>query len=46
MLAVTSSYMIGVVVKVTEVRRLQEINDAIASAVIAHNDNTERQLAA
>ena len=31
--------------KAAEVRRLQEINDAIADAIIAHNDDIERQLA-
>ena len=34
------------VAKAAEVRRLQEINDAIADSIIAHNDDIERQLAA
>ena len=36
----------SVVAKAAEVRRLQEINDAIADAIIAHNDDIERQLVA
>ena len=35
----------SVVAKAEEIRRLQEINAAIAGAIIAHNDEVERQLA-
>ncbi len=41
-----AEFKASVVSKVAEVRRLQEINDAIADAIIAHNDDIERQLAA
>ena len=41
-----SEFKTSVVAKAAEVRRLQEINDAIADAIIAHNDEIERQLAA
>ena len=33
------------VAKAAEVRRLQDLNDAIAAAIIAHNDEIESQLA-
>lgn len=36
----------SVMAKAAEVRRLQEINDAIVDAIIAHNDDIERQLTA
>ena len=38
--------MSSLVAKAAQVRRLQEINDAIADAIIAHNDEIELQLAA
>ncbi len=41
-----AEFKASVVAKAAEVRRLQEINDAIADAIIAHNDDIERQLAA
>ncbi len=41
-----AEFKASVVAKASEVRRLQEINDAIADAIIAHNDDIERQLAA
>ena len=41
-----AEFKTSVVAKAAEVRRLQEINDAIADAIIAHNDDIERQLAA
>ena len=41
-----AAFKASVVVKAAEVRRLQEINDAIADAIIAHNDEIEAQLAA
>ena len=40
-----AEFKASVVAKAAEVRRLQEINDAIADAIIAHNDDIERQLA-
>ena len=40
-----AEFKASVVAKATEVRRLQEINDAIADAIVAHNDEIERQLA-
>ena len=44
--AKAAEFKASVVDKAAEVRRLQEINDAIADAIIAHNDDIERQLAA
>ena len=41
-----AEFKASVVAKAAEVRRLQEINDAIADAIIAHNDDIERQLVA
>ena len=41
-----AEFKASVVAKASEVRRLQEINDAIADAIIAHNDDIERQLVA
>ena len=41
-----AEFKASVVAKATEVRRLQDINDAIAAAIIAHNDEIEAQLAA
>ena len=41
-----AEFKASVVAKAAEVRRLQEINDAIADAIIAHNDDIELQLAA
>ena len=41
-----AEFKASVVAKAEEVRRLQEINDAIADAIIAHNDEIELQLAA
>ena len=41
-----AEFKTSVVAKAAEVRRLQEINDAITDAIIAHNDDIERQLAA
>ena len=40
-----AEFKASVVAKAAEVRRLQEINDAIADAIIAHNDDIERLLA-
>ncbi len=40
-----AEFKASVVAKAAEVRRLQEINDSIADAIIAHNDELERQLA-
>ena len=40
-----AEFKASVVAKAAEVRRLQEINDAIAIAIIAHNDEIELQLA-
>lgn len=39
-----AEFKASVVAKAADVRRLQEINDAIADAIIAHNDDIERQL--
>ena len=41
-----AEFKASVVAKAEEIRRLQEINAAIAGAIIAHNDEVERQLAA
>ena len=41
-----AEFKASVVAKAAEVRRLQEINDAIADTIIAHNDDIERQIAA
>ena len=41
-----AEFKASVVAKAAEVRRLQEVNDAIADAIIAHNDDIERQLVA
>ena len=41
-----AEFKTSVVAKAAEVRRLQEINDAIADSIIAHNNDIERQLAA
>ncbi len=42
----SAEFKASVVAKAAEVRRLQEINDAIADAIIAHNDDIELQIAA
>ena len=39
-----AEFKASVVAKAGEIRRLQEINAAIADAIIAHNDEVERQL--
>ena len=41
-----AEFKASVVAKAAQVRRLQEINDAIADAIIAHNDEIELQLSA
>ena len=41
-----AAFRASVVAKAAEVRRLQDLNDAIAAAIIAHNDEIESQLAA
>ena len=40
-----AEFKASVVAKAEEIRRLQEINTAITEAIIAHNDEVERQLA-
>ena len=40
-----AEFKASVVAKAEEIRRLQEINAAITDAIIAHNDEVERQLA-
>ena len=40
-----ADFKASVVAKAEEIRRLQEINAAITEAIIAHNDEVERQLA-
>ena len=40
-----AAFRASVVAKAAEVRRLQDLNDAIAAAIIAHNDEIESQLA-
>ncbi len=42
--ASSAEFKASVVAKAEEVRRLQEINAAITEAIIAHNDEVERQL--
>ena len=39
-----AEFKASVVAKAEEIRRLQEINAAITDAIIAHNDEVERQL--
>ncbi len=41
-----ADFKASVVAKAAEIRRLQEINAAISDAIIAHNDEVERQLEA
>ena len=41
-----AEFKASVVAKAAEIRRLQEINAAISDAIIAHNDEVERQLEA
>ena len=41
----TAEFKAGVVEKASEIRRLEEINNAIITAIIAHNDEIEQHIA-